>query len=95
MKTDFLRSFLTNVWSLESVDLFLLFMNPVELTSKQFTLQLKPVMSVTKGAYFFAFSRFLFSMFIVRGTVNSKICKFFFSLSTITMSGLRFVTHRF
>ena len=53
MKTDFFRSFVTNVWSLESVDLFLLFMNPVELTSKQFTLQLKPVMSVTKGAYFF------------------------------------------
>ena len=33
-------------------------------------------------------------MFMVKGTVSSKMWSFFFVSSTITMSGLRFVTHR-
>ena len=39
-----------------SVDLFLVLIKPVELTSKQFTVQVIPVMSLTNGAYFFDFS---------------------------------------
>ena len=54
-----------------SVALFLFEMNPVELTSKQFTVQSYPVMSVMNGAYLRDFSRFLCSMLVARGTVNS------------------------
>ena len=36
----------------------------------------------------------LMFMFMVKGTVSSKMWSFFFVSSTITMSGLRFVTHR-
>ena len=70
-----------------TVELFLLLINPVEFTSKQFTLQIYPVMSVANGAYLKDFSRFLWSRFIESGTVSSKMCTFFWWLSMMTISG--------
>ena len=48
-------------------------------------------MSVINGAYFRLFSLFLWSIFVVSGTVSSKMCSFFFAESMMTISGLRFV----
>ena len=55
----------TNLCNVRSVDLFLLLMKPVELTSTEFTVQLWPVMSLIKCEYFCAFSAFRWPMFIV------------------------------
>ena len=85
-----LRNFI-NECSVVNVELFRFEMKPVELTSKQFTVQSWPVISVTNGAYFRLFSMFLWSMFVVNGTVSSKMCSFFFAGSMMTISGLRFV----
>ena len=52
---DFFRSFLMNECKVDNVDLLLFVMKPVELTSKQFTLVVCLVMSVTKGAFFMLF----------------------------------------
>ena len=41
-----------NLCSVRSVDLFLLLMKPVELTSNEFTVHLLPVMSVIRCEYF-------------------------------------------
>ena len=51
-------SFLMNECSVVSVDLFLVLIKPVELTSKQFTVHVIPVMSLTNGAYFLDFSQY-------------------------------------
>ena len=89
---DFFMSCFMNLCSVRSVDLFLLLMKPVELTSNEFTVQLQPVMSVIRCEYFCVFSVFRWSMFIVTGRVSSQMCKIFLSLSKMTMSGLRLVT---
>ena len=44
-----------NECKVDNVDLLLFVMKPVELISKQFTVVLCSVMSVTKGAYFLLF----------------------------------------
>ena len=49
---DFFRSFLMNECSVDNVELFRFEIKPVELTSKQFTVQLWPVISVVKCEYF-------------------------------------------
>ena len=87
---DFFRSFLMNECSVDNVEL-----KPVELeTSKQFSVQTLSVMSVTNGAYFWLFSLFLWSMFVVRGTVSSKKLLLFLidhdnvCVTMMTMSGI-------
>ena len=71
---------------------FLLFMNPLLLTSNAVMVVVKVVISFTKCAYLFCLSRCLFSILVSRGQVSLKICSSFFTLSIITISGLRLVT---
>ena len=56
-----------------NVEWFLLDIKPLEDTSKQFTVHLYCVMSVTKWAYLFDYSVFLMLIISSRGHVNSKI----------------------
>ena len=70
---DFFMSFRIKEWSVVSVDLFLALMKPVDLTSKQCTVQVIPVISLTNSFSFsFSFSRFIFSILHVNGHGNSK-----------------------
>jgi len=83
---------LTNLWSVFSVEWFLVERNPLVDTSKQFTLQLRCVMSVVKWAYLLLFSVFRVSMFLSAGQVSSYRWITFLWLSMITMSGFCEVT---
>ena len=50
-------------------------------------------MSAVKWAYLLLFSRCLLSMYISPGQVSLNMCRFFFSLSSIKMTGFNVVTH--
>ena len=73
---------------MDNVDLLLFVMKPVELISKQFTVVVCSVMSVTIGVYFLLFSLCHWSIYDVSGTVSSNMSSFFLSGSMITTYGL-------
>ena len=77
-----------NECKVDNVDLLLFIMKPVEPISKQFTVVVFSVMSVTKGTYFLLFSLCCWSRFDASGTVSSNMLSFFFTGSMITTSGL-------
>ena len=94
MKTDLLRSFLMRECKVCNVFWFLVFTNPVLVTSKQLRVHLYPVISVRKCEYLLVFSLCLVSMFVIIGIVSSYMCNVFLCVSTITMSGFKLVTQR-
>ena len=93
LRCDLLIPGLVNLYSVLSVEWFLLDMKPLEDTSKQFNVHLKYGMSVRKCAYLLLFSVFLVSICFSDGHLSSNRCIVFLCLSSITISGFSAVTH--